>query len=309
MSPRRTSAVLLLIPVLAARVSAQHVLMAENDGKMALVRAVSGSLPCVETGGSVKPIIGSRGFVLKDVPEYLPAFVAMRDVTVFDHTVSVAGTSIQGVGNEIGFDAKLESGCPLEDVFLAIELTPSLAERSIFIVEVGKLEANKEKRVAVTVESPVKLGRGKFRAYLFSGGLEVLQSGIAPDVREAAFDRIVAKRIKDVVEAPPKLFFGPVPKYPASLMKENVKGEAVVAIRIGRNGAVYDPVVRSATEPAFGDAALAAVRLWRFLPKVRDSAPVETEAVVPISFDLPGPAAKQESRTFPKNRTPQPLNA
>jgi TonB family protein len=49
--------------------------------------------------------------------------------------------------------------------------------------------------------------------------------------------------------------------------------------------------VKSATDPAFGEAALRAVRIWRFLPKVKDDNPVETKVDIPIVFARPKPVA------------------
>jgi hypothetical protein len=45
-------------------------------------------------------------------------------------------------------------------------------------------------------------------------------------------------------------------------------------------------VLRSATDPAFGDAA---VQEWRFLTTVKNDAAVETKVLVPFSFDPPKP--------------------
>jgi protein TonB len=102
---------------------------------------------------------------------------------------------------------------------------------------------------------------------------------------------MVVSRIKDVHNAAPKFFFGPPPEYPPELKKANLKGQATVSIRIGANGAVYDPVVKSSTDPAFGEAALRAVKVWRFLPKVKDDSPMETKVDVPVVFARPNPAA------------------
>jgi TonB family protein len=53
---------------------------------------------------------------------------------------------------------------------------------------------------------------------------------------------------------------------------------------------VIDPVVKSASDPAFGEAALGAVKLWRFLPRVKDDYPPETRADVPVVFSQPNPS-------------------
>jgi protein TonB len=78
-----------------------------------------------------------------------------------------------------------------------------------------------------------------------------------------------------------------VPEYPKSLRKTGVKGEAVVAMRITRQGVVVEPTIERATDPAFAEATLAAVRQWRFLPQVKGGRPVETAVSLPITFDPP----------------------
>ena len=95
------------------------------------------------------------------------------------------------------------------------------------------------------------------------------------------------KRIAGVTEAPPRPLVGPAPEYPAALRKSRVKGEAVVAVHITRQGVVLDLKVASATDPAFGQAAVEAVGQWRFLPQVKDGHPVETFANMPFTFVAP----------------------
>lgn len=287
MSPRITLATLLLIPLFAARLAAQKVLMADNAGKLTWVQAVRGSDPCVNVDGTVKPIV-TQGFVLKDVPEFLPMFVSVKFIKASANYV----TSLNGVGdlnNDFRFTAIIQSSYTLKNVFIVLDLTTEKGDRSIFLSEVGDLDANTSKDISAGGPTASKMGKGKYYLHIFSEGIEVLQSTIPFDVREAVLDRMVAKRIKDVHSQAPKLFVVASPDYPDSLKDANLKGLVKVAFRIGPNGAVYNPVVKSATDPAFGDAALAAVRLWRFLPAVRDDAAVGMDVVVPVVFDQPKP--------------------
>ncbi|HEY4988778.1 MAG TPA: energy transducer TonB, partial [Opitutaceae bacterium] len=87
--------------------------------------------------------------------------------------------------------------------------------------------------------------------------------------------------------SPPKFFLGTAPLYPAALKKSGLKGQAVISVRIDSKGSVDDPVIKSASDPAFGAAALAAIREWRYLPRVKDGNPVETKADVPFVFSPP----------------------
>ena len=70
----------------------------------------------------------------------------------------------------------------------------------------------------------------------------------------------------------------------AKLLKTNIAGEAVIALTVSPNGRVLDPQIKRATDPAFGEAALAAARLWRFLPKVETGRAVATTVEMPFQF-------------------------
>jgi TonB family protein len=290
MNPRRSFAVLLLVPLLAARLGAQQVLMAEDNGKLSWVRGAQGIEPCVEKDGNLVQI-STKGFVLKPVTDYLPAFITVRDVFARDSYMMT--TDRGSTSNTFLFNATLETGYALKNVFLVLELVPETSEKTIFLMEVGDLEPFHDKAITVTAPMTHRLGSGIYHLHLFSHGEEVLQSQIPAGEREAALDKMVAERIEGIHAASPKLLFGPAPGYPASLKSANIGGQAVISLRIGTNGAVYNPVVKSATNPAFGEEALAAIRAWRFLPTVRNEAPVETEALIPFKFQPPRPNKDQ----------------
>lgn len=261
--------------------------MAEDDGKFYVVCAAKGSRPCVEKDGKVESI-DAGSFVLREVPEYLPAFISVRDIKVRTSSMS-AGLSSDSINNNFFFDATFESKYRLKDVFLVLYLETEKAGKAVFLNEIGDLEPDAAVPVSVGVPMNGALGSGHYTIYLFAGHSEVLQSEIPFAAQEAALARMVAKRIENVHDAAPKLFIGTFPEYPAALKKANIKGQVVISVRIGANGAVYDPVVKSATDPAFGEAALTAVRLWRFLPRVKDGVPVETLANLPFNFTAPIP--------------------
>ena len=88
-------------------------------------------------------------------------------------------------------------------------------------------------------------------------------------------------------EADVKPFIGPSPVFPDSLLKTKTKGQAIIALQVGANGRVHDPVVKNATEPAFGASALEAVREWRFLPRVKNGHAVDSQVEMPFEFSPP----------------------
>ncbi len=282
----RTIALLLLTLQLTVQsVSAQHVLVAGDGGQMYLVCSANGDVPRVQKEGKIVPII-PHGFALREVPEFAPVFVKVSNVNVRT-TYSNGGQ----LNNDFYFNADFESDSRLEDVFVVLALDSERAGKTLFLWGIGTLEPKKTKGVSIIVPMSSPIGSGHYRAHVFSGGAEVLQSLIPFMESETALDRMVASRIKDVHNAAPRFFFGSAPEYPPELKKANLKGRATVSVRIGANGAVYDPIVKSATDPAFGEEALRAVRAWRFLPKVKDDNPTETKVDVPIVFAQPNPVA------------------
>jgi len=141
------------------------------------------------------------------------------------------------------------------------------------------------KQVSVFVPLEQKLGPGKFNLLLFTGGAEVFSSEQPAAFREEMLDHMVARRIAGVQKAGPRLLFGPGPDYPAALRQAGLKGQVMVALRVSPRGGVLDPVVESATHPAFGEAVLAVLPQWRFVPQVEDGRAVDTKVRLPLAFD------------------------
>ena len=285
---RATLVVLALFAVFAPPLAAQNLLLTEYKGKLLPVVRARYTRPYVEFEG--KPVLAEgRRFALAPVPEYLPAYVAVRDIDVSTHYLNLNGSDMN---HEFWLRARLETPYSLDDVFIVFELDTESAGKSLFLYEVGDLRPRKPKYLSLQMAMHSALGSGHYQMHLFSKGMEILHTEINPLHREVVLDRMTLARIASVKDAAPKLFMGPEPEYPAALLKAGIKGQAVVSVRIGTNGRLYDETVKSASDTAFGQAALVAVRMWRFLPQVKNGRPVETRADVPIDFTPPAPASK-----------------
>jgi TonB family protein len=90
---------------------------------------------------------------------------------------------------------------------------------------------------------------------------------------------VQAKTLKRVREVPPT--------YPREAERLGLSGWVDVEFTIATNGTTQDLVVRNA-EPLrmFDQAAIDAVKRWRFEPVVRGGAAVEQRAAVRIRFEL-----------------------
>lgn len=274
----------------APRLAAQYAIYAADDSKpetYSLIRDVSGLQPMVIRDGQLKPAKTHR-YVIYKVDEFLPVFIAIRDLLVgADPGVYDPWNAEAQKNNSFVVHGVFESPYRLEHVYLFLELNSANGGRASYFQQVGggTLEPRRPERVDASYPLASDFEHTSFRIHLFSDGREVLTSQIPFDERERVLDRMVRKRTLNVQNAPPRPFVGPPPEYPKALLKSKAIGAAVIRVRIARNGGTCDPVVASATDPAFGQSALEAIRMWRFLPRIRDGEAVETDVDVPIRFN------------------------
>jgi protein TonB len=82
------------------------------------------------------------------------------------------------------------------------------------------------------------------------------------------------------IEAPP-------PLYPPHARRMGIEGRVRVRVLVGERGRPLEVKVQEGSgDTSLDEAALAAVRRWRFEPARRDGEPVRAWAVVPIEFKL-----------------------
>jgi len=88
-------------------------------------------------------------------------------------------------------------------------------------------------------------------------------------------------------KVPPKPISTPAPEYPAELTDTGLSGNAVVEATIKADGSVTEAVVKSADQPAFGTAAVAALARWRFEPGTVDGVATDRKVSLPFKFTAP----------------------
>jgi len=77
------------------------------------------------------------------------------------------------------------------------------------------------------------------------------------------------------------------PVYPKDLRKQRIQGMVTLSVGINKDGDVVEAKLVSG-HPGLGQAALDAVRQWKFKPYLLDGQPVEIETEVGINFTLAG---------------------
>jgi TonB family protein len=89
------------------------------------------------------------------------------------------------------------------------------------------------------------------------------------------------------LDAPLKLSAAHPPSFPRSLYGRVAKGDAVIELLVDEKGRARLPRIVSASDPAFGWAALQAVETWRFDPPKSGGKSVVTRVRVPFEFSSP----------------------
>ncbi len=275
--------IILLLTVFFPPLSAQNLLLTDYKGKYLPVVRARDNRPFVEVDGKQVAAEGRR-FALRKVDEYWPVFISLHDIDVSTSYIDMSGSDIN---HEFHLRGRLETPYVIDDVFIVLELDTDSAGKVLFLAEVGNMVPREPKYLSLRVPMTSGLGEGHYLIHLFSKGAEVFHSNIDAGYRDAAVDAMIRKRVTAIKNAGPALFMGPQPEYPVSLLKKKIKGDVTISLRIGENGRVYDPAVVKASDPAFGEAALTAVRLWRFLPRVVAGHPVDTVANLPLTFAPP----------------------
>jgi protein TonB len=81
----------------------------------------------------------------------------------------------------------------------------------------------------------------------------------------------------------------PAPSYPPAARRRNLQGRVLVYAVVGPGGdCARAEVRRTSGHPILDEAALQAVRAWRFVPATRDGRPVAEGVEIPIVFRLEG---------------------
>ena len=96
---------------------------------------------------------------------------------------------------------------------------------------------------------------------------------------------------------PPKIIFEFKPAYPAEAKRQGVEGLVLMEITLNEKGEVWDARVQRG-EPQLQQAALEAVRRWRFSPALLHGNPVPILAHVELEFRLDSTSAPPTSKTI-----------
>lgn len=281
----RSRAFLFATLALAPAALAQNVFLAVEEGSSPrMVKRVSFNRPQVEVDGKLQGTTAPR-YALTKATLYRPGLVTITSFrVVVSHVEFTSGGG--GFNYEIHLYGHLNSDTALQSCFIVLELN-SWNDAGCVFAELPDLSAGKTVDLDQVFQLPTKLDEGKYRVHLFANGIEVLHSKM-PTAYLAAQKKkteyLLSGKGQDYA---PILAQSTTPAYPASLKAERVPGSARVRCHIKANGEVESVELVSATNAAFGEAALAAVPRWKFDPALKARHFVDAIVEIPVEFKPP----------------------
>lgn len=188
------------------------------------------------------------------LPEY-PA--ALRQLGVTQGNVIVA------------IETRRTTASPVDDFLILSSSEPRFAESVTRALGAWRFAAPKATPTSANAANPAD-GPTIVRFQFVSTGVvtltvpayAALQAKAGPD---ALSNRVLLPTFADLDENPAPVT-QPMPAYPADLRSQPIPGNAVVKFFLDADGRVRMPSVTSATDPAFGKAALSVLGNWRFQP-------------------------------------------
>ncbi|HEY4299538.1 MAG TPA: energy transducer TonB [Candidatus Didemnitutus sp.] len=95
----------------------------------------------------------------------------------------------------------------------------------------------------------------------------------------------MSARADDAVEAPVPVRTV-APRYPDDMRRDRASGVVTVSCTIDEKGNVTDPKVEKATNVAFSQPALDALRKWKFKPAKKGGNAIPIHVILPIQFTI-----------------------
>lgn len=85
---------------------------------------------------------------------------------------------------------------------------------------------------------------------------------------------------------PPRAVYTPDPKYPKPARKKRIEGKVVLLTVIAADGRAHDITITRSLERGLDEAAVKAVKKWRFDPAKKNGEPVAVQINIEVNFRL-----------------------
>jgi len=184
-------------------------------------------------------------------------------------------------------------------VVLVVSFNKSVQEKEVAVKkEIRQIKANKTKKSTAKPKPKPKPKPKKTTPKAPLPNMNSLLGGVSMNIPEFATDNIAgdgsdllgdiaedAIMNESTVDSKPKILSRPPLEYPASALKDGIKGYVIINLLVAKDGSVeLAKVLESQPVGVFDNAALNAVRSWRFSPAKYKGKPVKLWAKQKIRF-------------------------
>jgi TonB family protein len=213
-------------------------------------------------------------------PKKLEVFLKAVDPTVAENVIAKSPTEVNDPREAVASAVKQETAT-VPDVIARPDDASAEVEKSTSRPIPQKMERAANQERAVTPDPP-RPERAKLDP-------EYRPKQVQESAASLASVGSLPSRGADV-DRPPRPVQNAAPEYPPAALKARQTGRVSVRVRIGVDGQVLKAEIhRSSGVLALDEAALRAVRAWKFEPAQRGGLPTEEEIAVPVKFVIAKP--------------------
>ncbi len=184
-------------------------------------------------------------------------------------------------------------------IILVVSFNKSVKEKeSVVKKEIRHIKTNKTQKKTTKPKPKPKPKPKKAQPKAPLPNMNSLLGGVSMNIPEFTTDYIAgdsSKLLEDIaddaimnentVDIKPKVLSRPPLEYPENALKDGIKGYVIINMLIGKDGSVeLAKVLESQPAGVFDNAALNAVRSWRFSPAKYKAKPVKMWAKQKIRF-------------------------
>jgi TonB family protein len=277
----------LLLGLLSAApaATAQNFFISVKDGKAEIVKQIHRERPMVERGGKLVSAGGSE-YGLARATVYSPGLVSFDPDFVIRVVHRVVVSDRTNLGYELRAEGRVTSDTTFHVCFIVMEeVAPT--EKGLAFAVLPDLVAGEPVQLNLIFPLSDQPELANYRVHIFSNGIERLHSKMKPPYLAAQKQKTAALLSGNAKDFPAIFAHGRDAAYPDALKESGASGTARVRCHVTKKGDVASAELVSASAPAFGEAALAAVPKWKFDPAIRGLQFVEADVELPIDFKPP----------------------
>jgi TonB family protein len=269
------------------------------DGRVFPVSSAIGVTPKVFDNGKWVEVYTPKEKITKRASAYADGFVKFTDFRI-DALFDEGGSPME---NMFKLEGVAVSDRSLKNCYLLFEFQPDPGNAPTLVTAaLPDLDAgvSTQFRLRIPQDPTLHLQERNYTVHFFSGVREHATSEMDETDQKIALDHTDSAILARTENRPLKPLLRARPERPANV-PDDMPGAATVRCVVGYDGLIESAAVVSCSAPAFGDAALDAIRQWIFIPAIKNHVYVKTTVDIPLQFKA---AAHTSAPAFPAPTAP-----